>query len=807
MDSLTLNNINKFTNLDDPNILNFELRLLKNNNDYLDYINYLETKTATTPEQYICLYLRLIIVYNNEINVATNLWKYLIKYYGISNENALEVLSTSFVETIIQNLSNASIISLLKFFTTSNQITLKYLTFDVITKLFEHKRTADIFEAVDLQKISSSDKNYGSLYNFTEYLPYICKVGSLPFTPSQKFKSKQLFKYLTMLHVSEKSIDMSLVKKAAAVENLKSLNDFDSLYLFFDKLEKDPVQFVYYAILKLLTDEDFKNTGKPVVNKINQLFSTAFKKTNSSDVYALKWLYSLLSKENIQIDTLIKDLKETIQSSNKIDHFEAHYDILVQLLKCVCIEDSNKADSVNILEVVINEFESKRVMCLLKENITNFQYWRHFLNTSNFNQQSLEYFLTTVELNSNKTYFLKNVLPGELGNIWSAYAEFFVEDIDSYRNIIKCSLSMNYFYYQDVELILINWLSKEQLNDNRTHFDKLIEKLINYSDIVHSNDNITKTLKSSKKIWNYLLNECEEHKKITVYKKMASYDLITTSTVEYVTNYALNQLNDTDAFFELWLQAFTDFFIQMDKELQVMFETFTVQSLKLKLFEKAAFTAQILKSIINKVELSKKEFWIKKYVDLLTENKMESSQKIYLLNKTIMHHIPLLKSPYLLDKWVEMISNINVNSLSTGLVSKIRFDDLCEILKTYNGLEIISSKLPTTLIAFESVFSNNTERIRELYIYFAQLLPPSFNNDMENLWKSWEEFEIKSGKLKDLIRWRKDITATFQQLGYQKQPTINQTNKVTSNQIEFVKERTIKTEDNEGNLLKAKEEN
>jgi len=80
MDLLTLDNINKFTNLDDPNILNFELRLLKNNNDYLDYINYLETKTATTPEQYICLYLRLIIVYNNEINVATNLWKYLIKY-------------------------------------------------------------------------------------------------------------------------------------------------------------------------------------------------------------------------------------------------------------------------------------------------------------------------------------------------------------------------------------------------------------------------------------------------------------------------------------------------------------------------------------------------------------------------------------------------------------------------------------------------------------------------------------------------------------------------------------------------------
>ncbi len=63
---------------------------------------------------------------------------------------------------------------------------------------------------------------------------------------------------------------------------------------------------------------------------------------------------------------------------------------------------------------------------------------------------------------------------------------------------------------------------------------------------------------------------------------MTKLRLINTSTIEYVTNYALNQLNDTDAFFELIFRSFHRFFIQMDKELQVMFETFTVSVIKIE---------------------------------------------------------------------------------------------------------------------------------------------------------------------------------------------------------------------------------
>ncbi len=72
-----------------------------------------------------------------------------------------------------------------------------------------------------------------------------------------------------------------------------------------------------------------------------------------------------------------------------------------------------------VLEVVINEFELKRVMCLLKKTLQTFNIGGTSLNTSNFQPAKFEYFLTTVEFNSNKTYFCENALPESLGNTGS----------------------------------------------------------------------------------------------------------------------------------------------------------------------------------------------------------------------------------------------------------------------------------------------------------------------------------------------------------------------------------------------------
>lgn len=806
MNSLIINNINKYTNLDDSDILNFELRLKKNSNDYLDYIKHLKTKTTSTPEQLIYLYLKLIVVYGNEIDVVIDLWKYLIEVYDITNENALSEISESFFEILLKSISDATIVSMLRFFASTKLESLKFYAWDLIIKLFNNQKFVNIFTAYNSKTVAITHDSYGAFYNFAGYLPFICGIENLDLTSQQVQESKLLFKYLTALHVSEKDIEMSLVKRVESIRYLKSLHDIESLYIYYDKLEKDSLQYCYYALIKLLTDEEFRKSGKPVINKVKQLLTGGLKKANRDDVFVLNWLCSLLDEDKLQVDIIVNDLQNKLDNTSNINQFQVYYDILIELLKMSIAKKLNGDESMLLLEAAILQFEGKRMVCLLKENVTNFHYWRHYLTFNNFDRYSLEYFLTTVELNSNKTYSLKHVVPGELGDIWTKYANIFGDDIEKYRTVIKCSLNMNYFHYQDVELILINWMNKEQESGNTATFTELIEKLIGYTDVIKKNDNIANALESSKRLWRYFMDESKGMAKVEAYKKMTEFGLITTDTVDYITSYVFKELEDKSLFFKLWFQAFTVLFINSDEQLKAMFKNFTLQLAQMSQFDKTSFTKQIVKTLISKVELNKKEFWIKKYVNLIAETAMNTSEKIYTLNKTIMDYITQLKSHYLLEKWVEMVSNITANSISQELLEKIRYSDLIEILKAYDGLAIVSSKLPTTIINLEETLSNNVERTRELYIYFAQMLPPNFNNEMETLWKNWEEFEIRNGKLKDLIRWRKDITSTFQQLGYQRSSATITKEKPKSNNIEFVKARSVKAETDENELLKIKEE-
>lgn len=790
--------------LDDPCIQKFEKRLLKNKNDYLDYINYLESK-KTMPKNYIFFYSRLIIIHKNEANVVLNLWKNYIEHYKITNETLLKVVSPNFLKAILGNLSNASIISSLKYLESVNQTMFQYYMFDIIIKLFNHKKIAEIFEAVFLKTDNSTSNDYGMLKNFKMYLPMICKFPSFQITVEEKFKSKIFFKYLTMTSISEENIDIPLTKKMTVIENLKGLHDFDTLSLYFDKLEKNQLQFVYYAILKLMASKERLSDFKLLANRVKQLLSNGLKKADNRDVLALKWLNSLVGRTNLDWQLLADGLKQTISNSTSLDSLEVHYDILIQVLSSALIEDNTSPKWLEMLETAVNDFESKRIMCLLKENITNFKYWRFYLEENSFDQQSIEYFLTTVQLNSNKTYSLNHILPGELGQIWTSYAKLFSDDIDTYRTVIKCSLAMNYPHYQDMEIILLDWLSKEQSIGDYGSYNKLVNKLIGYTSEVHRNDSTTRTLKHSRKLWNYLIHHSEGEFKVSAYTSMAKLKLIVTDDVAYIADYILNTLKDKKLFLDIWIEAFKDLFINLEQEMQTLYSNFQSQLKSMDGFYKCTIETQVLKWIINKVDDNKKERWILKYIDLISQSEMEHCERIYTLDKIIMKYLPTLKCKYLLEKWIEMISNININSLSTELVSKIRFSDLPEILRVYSGLEIISSKLPFKLIAVESKFSNNEIRIRELYIYFAQLLPPNFNSDTMDLWNNWQEFEIKNGKLKDLVRWRKDITSGFQQMGYQQISSQNKTETESDNHVKFVKSKNIKTEVDESVLVKKED--
>lgn len=789
--------------LDDPCIQKFENRLLKNKNDYLDYISYLDSK-KTTPKNYIFFYSRLIIICKNEADVVLNLWKNYIEHYKITNETVLEAVSPKFLKAILNNLSNASIIMSLNYLETINQIMFQYYMLDIIMDMFNYKRTAEIFEAVFLKTTRLTGNDYGMLKNFKMYLPMLCKFPSFQITAEEKLKSKLFFKYLTMTFFSKDNINTPLTKKVTAIENFEDLHDFETLSLYFDKLEKNQLQFVYYTILKLLASKGRQSDFKLVANRINQLLSNGLKKSDNRDVLALKWLNSLVGRTNLDWQSLTDDLNQTILDSKSLLGLEVHYDILIEVLNSALIEDNTCSKWLAMLESAVNDFESKRIMCLLKEDFTNFKYWRFYLEQNNFDQQSLEYFLTTVQLNSNKTYSLSHILPGELGNIWTSYAKLFNDDIDNYRTVIKCSLAMNYPHYQDTELILLDWLSKERSIGDHESYDKLVNKLIKYTSEVQRNDSTAKTLKHSTKLWNYLIHHSEGEVKVAAYATMAKFTLISIDNVSYITDYALNTLKDKKLFLDIWLEAFRDLFINLDQEMQALYSNFQSQLKSIDDFSRCTIESQVLKWIINKVDNNKKEKWISRYIDLISQSDMEHCERIYTLDKIIMKYITTLKSKYLLEKWIEMVSNININSLSTELVSKIRFDDLPEILRVYNGLEIILSKLPLKLIAFESNFFNNEIRIRELYIYFAQLLPPNFNSATIDLWNNWQEFEIINGKLKDLVRWRKDITSGFQLMGYQQISTQNKTETETENDnhVKFVKARNIKNDVDQNTIVK-----
>lgn len=792
--------------LDDSCIQKFEKRLLKNKNDYLDYIGYLESKN-TTPKNYIFFYSRLIIIHKNEANVVLNLWKKYIEHYKITNENLLEVVSPNFLKSILDNLSDASIISSFKYLETVNQTMFQYYMFDIIMKIFNHERITEIFEAVFLKTDDSTSNDYGMLKNFKMYLPMICKFPGFQITDQEKLKSKIFFKYLTITSISKKNIDATLTKKVTAIENLKDLHDFDTLSLYFDKLGKNQLQFVYYSILKLLVSKERQGGFKLAANRINQLLSNGLKKAHNQDVLALKWLNSLVGRNKLDWQSLTDDLNQKIVGSTNLDSLEVHYDILIQVLNSALIEDNTCPKWLAMLESAVNDFESKRILCLLKENITNFKYWRFYLKENSFDQQSLEYFLTTVQLNTNKTYYLGHILPGELGYIWTSYAKLFSDDIDSYRTVIKCSLAMNYPHYQDMEIIFLDWLSKEQSIGDYESYNKLVNKLINYTSEVHRNDSTIKTLRHSRKLWNYLIHHTKGEFKVSAYKTMAKFALIVTDDVTYITDYVLKTLKDKQLFLDIWIEAFKDLFMNLDQEMQTLYGNFQSQLTSMDDFYRFTLEAQVLKWIINKVDNNKKEIWISRYIDLISQGEMEHCERIYTLDKIIMKYLPTLKCKYLLEKWIEMVSNININSLSAELVSKIRFSDLLEILRVYDGLEIISSKLPLELIAFESKFANNEIRIRELYIYFAQLLPPNFNSDIIDLWNNWQEFEIKNGKIKDLVRWRKDITSGFQQMGYHQMSRQYETETETEsgNHVKFVKARNIKIEGDENILVKEED--
>lgn len=765
--------MSRYLNLDDTLCLQFEQRLLKNNNDFKDYLNYLQSSTTDDNyEKLVFLYLRLILNYNHGTELINAFWQYYASTLKIDDNNFGNFVSEVLLDELNAVLDTNGVVLMMNFFI-SNQLQrlfdynfsklLEKNDFEISKFYFEQLVIKDLIKLKPEGEMNHSKEQYRNFYGIAELFQILFENGNDRNIEIDSWLSFYLLKYIILLK-SRNQFQNENKDKFQAL--LLETNSFEDIALYFNKIEHNNLQFIYYKIWNMVN----KSIDLREISRYKQILSNKneWSKHSIQDLVILKTLLVALTSGKNKLPSVVSVLLKDIDSTKSRDEFHEIYNLLIYLLKAQCSYNNFNNTSLKLLETNVKLYTSRLIDCKLRMENNNFDHWREYLLLNKYSKESIEYCLK--KLNFSHLSLIENLHFIELGELWVIYAKFYEQDIYSFRSVIKMCFTLN-FGWKDFEHIMEYWINFELRNDGTTN---LLEKIIKYSDVVlNLKDSVNKLLSKSFKIWDLCLKNVHDSLKFQAFTKMSNFMLIKPETIEYITSFLLS----TDKFdFDQWLQVWRNNIIinfrmydHIVKYLHVAFiNQIEKESLALTSFAKYLIKRDLIQKIIDNSEKGFKTDWILNYLDLIITEDDDQKNSSYLINKTLFDNINILPPDIFISKWLELLSNLKNKTLDDDFLFQISNKQFPVIITSLGNDVLINSNFFIEYIRFESSFLLNEQRIRDIYIFAVNLLPPSFNIHTEELWNSWQEFELKHGHLKDLIKLKKHLTVKFKNMGYNK---------------------------------------
>ncbi|KAL6926870.1 hypothetical protein ACO0SA_003951 [Hanseniaspora valbyensis] len=779
--------MDNYLNLNDDKCVVFEQRLLKNNNDFKDYVTYLRNNTPDSNyEILVFLYLRLILNFNHGSALITEFWEYYTSVLHIDNNNFINFIGDDLLDQFNHSLDSESLIKMMNFFISNNLTNLFDYNFNKLLQISDFETSTILFEQLiinDIEKLQDSSEEttqknnqYKQFYDLEKLLKKLLRFDNdEEIIHSDNWVCSYILKYIILLKSKNKFVQE---KKDKLKTLLISTHSFKDIALYFNKIEHDNIQYLYYKIWSMV---DSQETDLREISKLKQLTSKENKflaKGSLTDVIIIRKLALALSANDNKFNTIVDQLIKDIESCNIAESFQESYTFLIYVLKIYCNYKQFDDESINLFDTNVKSYKSRKIDFKLRIESNNFDHWREFLVLNKYSKESIEQCLQKLDFN-NPNNKIENLRFQELGELWVKYASFYENEIVLLRKIIRMCFEIIFVYWKDFECIIEYWLKIELSKNNSVN---LLNRIVNYSDIVlHPKDNVNILLSKSFKIWDLCLKKSDDELKLKIFTKMNDLKLIKPETIEYISKILIEK-NNFDTWLHLWRNNILINFKDYNYIVINLYNIFQSQidnneTFGLNKYTKYCIKKDFIQQIIDNSDKKFKIEWILIYTDLIIREEEDSKNGAYIINKIVFNGIQTSSSKILLIKWIELLSNLKDKSIDMSFLSEIRTKQFPAILNLFSNDVLISTNFFLEYINFESMFKYNEQRIRDVYIIAVNLLPPNFSNQMEKLWNNWQEFELKNGHLKDLIKMKKEINEKFKKMGYVKRK--DNTNKNT----------------------------
>ncbi|XBW36054.1 hypothetical protein QEN19_001631 [Hanseniaspora menglaensis] len=766
--------MDKFLQLEDAQCMAFEQRLLKNGNDFKEYINYLRnTLSDEKYETLVFLYLRLIFNYNHGDVLIGEFWGYYINVLKINNENYTNFIGDDILDMFNGFLDGDGLVKMMNIFIANSLTTLFDYNFNKLIQILDFENSKYLFEELIINEIENMHyEDHENQFNSKQY-PQFFKLDCLfskilrfdkESLQSDSWLSSYILKYIILLQSKNK---LFKEKRDILLKLLLATNSCKDLALYFKKIEHDNIQFLYFKIWEM----EKEGTDLRELNKFIQLTSEGNKflsKASYQDIAIIRKLIIGQSANKDQFKRVVDSIVEDLDNISNLSEFQEMYDILIYIFKLNCKSKKFNKLSVDQLETNVKLYKFRKIECQLKRGFYDFNNWRAYLVLNKYNKNSIERCLKSLDFNA-KNETIANLQFNELGELWIKYANFYESEVNLLRIVIKMCFGFTFKYWNDFELIVAYWLSFEIKNNSAA---ELIRRIVKYPKIVNnSKDNFNNLLSKSFKVWDICLKNIDDDLKLDTFEKMSSLKLVKPETIALISNHLLNNDNfNLTTWLKIWENSMLVDFKDYNYIVKNLYNNFKQQlsdaEISIKNYTKYSIKKNILQNIIHASADKFKNDWIVVFLELLIDEEDDKKAKIYLMNKIIFDNIQVLKSHVLLVKWIELLSNMEDVSMDMEFLLQIRTKQFPLIIKLFPNDVLITSNFFKEYIRFESSYKLNEQRIRDIYTFAVALLPFNFNDNIEELWNDFQDFELKNGHLKDFIKLKKELASKFRNMGY-----------------------------------------
>ncbi|CCK69543.1 mRNA splicing protein SYF1 KNAG_0C04410 [Huiozyma naganishii CBS 8797] len=561
----------------------------------------------------------------------------------------------------------------------------------------------------------------------------------------------------------------------------------------FDTLALLARTFDYHTIKECFDKYLFKNNNDRTSLSMQMIYLRALERLNLETAYQnlLRALKQNYPEENIKLLTeetshyiklskldelcmlLTDELSNTLKFKDffyiynyQIDFEQAYNSVVIQELESGQIQNKTKWETIlgehmTLLESHIESYDMKLSDLKLRQNPHNIDAWKDRVNLFATIKEKCEvYSQALVTIDPLNVY-----TPRAFGSLWCDYATVYwtAEDYDSAREIFDTAIKVPFPYLQDLELIYANWIEKEVklLGVERgcnmlssilkipDQHEVLIEKFYSHSKTVPAQT----VLFNSLKLWTMYLDFLEASSNVNglilAYEQIISLKLVTPLLI---TSYAqfLQTIGQKEETYKV-LQRGIDLF---HANPTILFQLWVV----------------LLHQIVDDEDIqTKREEYRDSFEQALSGlNDKVSCEDIYLLYHTFEEKLEQRSTMRAID-----ILRRGANSIPQKFTnSKLKLWDmaLSEMHDNFGAVacrpiyEECIPQIPIPrnikhILQFVQLETEQKEykRVRELFSYGAQLVPPSKNED---LWKVWDQFEIEHGdreSYRDMLKLKKKL--------------------------------------------------